>query len=257
MKILNIAFYQFLNIPHYKSLRAPLLEKCKSLGLKGTILLTPEGINGFLASSDSSILKFQEYIKVLDPVFSALTYKESWSNEVPFTEMLVKLKKEIISFGVSGLDPIHKTGKRLAPHELKKWYDEKKDFLILDTRNDYETVVGTFENAIDFNIQKFTQFPELLTIEKDKFINKPVVMFCTGGVRCEKATALALKLGINDVYQLEGGILKYFEDVGSAHYKGDCFVFDHRVAVTPDLKPNPENIGTRDSYRAYLKSLHE
>lgn len=257
MKILNIAFYQFLNIPHYANLKKPILERCHELALKGTILLTPEGINGFLAGTEPEILEFQNFIAALDPVFSSLTYKNSWSEKIPFSQMLVKLKKEIIAFRVQGLDPARETGKRLAPVDLKKWYDEKKDFLIIDTRNEYETSVGTFKNAIDYKIEKFTQFPALLEKEREKLLNKPVVMFCTGGIRCEKATALALKLGIKDVYQLEGGILKYFEEVGSAHYEGDCFVFDHRVAVTPKLEPNPENKNIRKSYQAYLQALHE
>ncbi len=148
----------------------------------------------------------------------------------------MKIKNEIITMGRPDIRPSEKTGKRLYPKELKDWYDAKKEFVILDTRNDYEISQGTFKNAIHYDIETFKQFPEKLEKDAARLRDKTVVMFCTGGIRCEKATALAEDLGIKDVFQLEGGILKYFEEVGGSHYRGDCFVFDHRANVDAELE---------------------
>lgn len=151
--------------------------------------------------------------------------------------MLVKLKKEIIPMGRPDVSPVEMTGDRIAPVELKKWLDENRDFLLLDTRNDYEVELGTFEKAQHLNLRHFRNFAQKLDLLPPEMKDKPVVMFCTGGIRCEKATAYALKSGFKEVYQLEGGILKYFEECRKDHYDGECFVFDHRRTVDSELKP--------------------
>lgn len=233
--ILNISFYKFVELNSLPERRVALKERCMSFGLKGSILISPEGINGFLAGTQEAVHGFVAELKQ-QPEFFDINPKESWSSDQPFSRMLVKIKKEIISTGRPEIKPSEFTGKRLAPKEFKQWLDEKRDIIVVDTRNDYEIDCGTFENAMDFRIKTFRAFGEHLKAAAPKLSNKPVVMFCTGGIRCEKATALAMKEGITDVYQLEGGILKYFEEVGGAHYKGDCFVFDNRVTVDPKLK---------------------
>ncbi|MGZ3688882.1 MAG: sulfurtransferase [Bdellovibrionota bacterium] len=232
---LNIAFYRFVALDDLPGLRVKMRARCQELALKGTILLAPEGINGFLAGGEASIRAIQAWMEEIGS-FAGLHYKESVSEGVPFTRMLVKLKKEIISMGCPEVRPALKTGSRLQARELKRWLDEGKEVVLLDTRNDYEIRLGTFAGAKDLGLQTFRQFPEKLRASAAELQDKPVVMFCTGGIRCEKATALALELGIPEAYQLEGGILKYFEEVGGAHYQGECFVFDYRTAVNPELR---------------------
>ena len=236
MQYVNISTYRFVEVSGLPEKRQALKKKAIELNLKGTILLSLEGINLFLAGLEADI---NAYLAFLDeyPEFKGLEPKRSWSETQPFSRMLVKLKKEIISMGVPEVVPSRFTGKRVSAAELKTWYDSKKPMVVIDTRNDYEMSLGTFENAVDLNLRTFRQFPEKLAQMKDELKDKTVVMFCTGGIRCEKATALAMNYGIQDVYQLEGGILKYFEEVGGDHYKGECFVFDQRVAVDSELKP--------------------
>lgn len=236
--ILNISFYKFVDLGSPESLqerKLALKERCIGLGLKGSVLLSPEGINGFLAGPEAAIRTLITELRAL-PEFSDIHPKESWSSDQPFARMLVKIKKEIIPMGRPDVKPSELTGKRLTAQEFKKWLDEKRDMIVVDTRNDYEIDLGTFENAVDFRIKYFRDFGDHLKKAAPELNQKPVVMFCTGGIRCEKATALAMKEGITDVYQLEGGILKYFEEVGGDHYKGDCFVFDNRVSVDPKLR---------------------
>jgi UPF0176 protein len=238
--ILNVSFYRFTRLSDLSSLRDRVKAQAISAGLHGSILLSEEGINGFLAGEESRIRAYLEWLFVEVPGLAGLKPKESYSADIPFTRMLVKIKKEIITMGRPEVMPSEKTGRSLAPKELKRWYDEKKDFVIVDTRNDYEISQGAFDNAVHYDIETFRQFPEKLSQEVTTLRDKTVVMYCTGGIRCEKATALAMDLGIKDVYQLEGGILKYFEEVGGSHYSGECFVFDHRAAVDPGLEALPE-----------------
>ena len=252
-EIINISAYRFAKLEDLKTLRDELRDLSFSLHLKGTILLSGEGINLFAAGLEDGVEKLLNRIKQV-PGLEQLTPKVSRSTHQPFRRMLVKIKKEIISFGVEGIDPAKNPAPKISPKELKQWLDENKEIILLDTRNDYEVKLGTFKNAINPNIQHFRQFPKFAET-LDSLKEKPVVMFCTGGIRCEKATSLALKLGVSDVYQLDGGILKYFEDVGADHFKGDCFVFDHRVAVTPSLEENPNAPQIRDKYKTYLQSL--
>lgn len=232
--VLNLSFYKFIRLSDLQAKRNAFLAKCQSLDLRGSILIAAEGINGFVAGPEEKVRAFIAFLND-QKEFTDIRPKESWSSHVPFTRMLVKVKKEIITMGVPDIDPAHFTGKRVYPKELKSWLDEKRDVVLLDTRNDYEINDGTFKAAVDYDISTFRQFPEKLKADADRLKDKTVVMFCTGGIRCEKATALALQYGLKDVYQLEGGILKYFEETGGAHWKGDCFVFDGRGAVDGNL----------------------
>jgi len=240
MKILNISGYKFVPIEDPNLIQAQLRARCEALGIKGTILLAKEGTNIALAGTEPSIRQFIRQLNE-DEHFSDLIFKESWSEKIPFRRLRVRVKDEIIMMRVPSVDPLKKTGKYIAPKELKAWLDENRDVVVLDTRNDYEIKVGTFENAIDFNVENFREFPGKLYEVADAIKDKPVVMFCTGGIRCEKATAVALDCGFKNVYQLDGGIIKYFEDCGGAHWKGECFVFDDRVAIAPNLQPSDKH----------------
>ena len=229
MHILNIAGYIFTSLSDLEELRDGLLEQCHPL--KGTILLSPEGINLSLAGGITEIRAFQNYLKSM-PSFSEMTFRESYSDIIPFKRLKVKIKKEIITFRSEDIHPEKERGQSILPETLKKWLDEKREFTLLDTRNDYEVRFGTFKNATHLKINDFCEFKEAAkAIPQDK----PVVMFCTGGIRCEKASLQLLKTGFQEVYQLEGGILNYFAETKGAHYQGDCFVFDERVALNKDL----------------------
>lgn len=233
MQILNIAGYQFIALSDLPSLRDHFLNKCKELNLKGTILLSPEGINIFLAGTLVDVQAFKAFLKI-DPRFAELNFRESFSAAQSFLRMKVKIKKEIITLRQQDIQPVKKRAPSLSPQELKKWLDEGRDITLLDTRNEYEIRFGTFKNAINLHLKDFCEFPAAA----DKLNPaKPIVMFCTGGIRCEKAALHLLKQGFADVFQLEGGILNYFSAVGDAHFTGDCYVFDQRVAVDPSLQP--------------------
>jgi predicted sulfurtransferase len=203
--------------------------------LRGTILLAHEGINGMLSGEEGDVRSFWKDLTSY-PVFKELVPKESWSHEIAFRRALVKIKKEIVPSGLPGISPAQKTGPRVFPKELKLWLDENPNLVMIDTRNDYEIEYGTFKNAVTFPLKKFRTFPDFIRSMPDEVKKNKVVMFCTGGIRCEKATAIAMELGFEQVYQLEGGLLKYFEEVGQEHYDGGCFVFDRRVSVDSKLK---------------------
>ncbi len=234
--ILNAAVYQFVHIQNLPTLREELRDLCRGLGLKGTILLSPEGFNSFLAGSESAI---EEVLQAFAQKIGGGPYrvKRSWTETQPFSRMLVRIKKEIISMGMSFGDRPLVTAPHLTPEELREWMRTKKDFVFLDTRNDYEIRLGKFEGAMELGIQTFRQFPEKLKELAPQLKDKTVVMYCTGGIRCEKATAFAQEIGMESVYQIEDGILGYFERCGSEGYQGDCFVFDYRVAVGENLSP--------------------
>jgi len=231
----NIAAYKFVTLDDLESRRIKLRAECRKAELKGTILLTPEGINLFVAGARAGVDRLINYLRA-DEHFSDLKTKESFSDEQPFERMLIKIKEEIIAFGVDGVDPRNYTSKKIAATKLKEWLDAGDDVILLDTRNDYEVNVGTFDNALPIGVNHFRDFPEAVEDLPDEMRDKPVVMFCTGGIRCEKAGPFMEAVGFRDVYQLDGGILKYFEDCGGDHYHGECFVFDKRVALNPDLK---------------------
>ena len=232
-EFVNVAGYRFVDLPDRDELRQPFRDVCEKNRLLGTILLSTEGINFFLCGDQAGIDGFLEYLE-LDERFVDIPLKVSHSEKLAFRRMNVRLKNEIISMGMDEIQPAEFTGEPISPAEFKQWLDEGRDITVLDTRNDYEIRIGTFANAVDFNISTFREFPEaMINSSLDK--EKTVVMFCTGGIRCEKASAVMLNEGFQDVRQLEGGVLGYFEEMGGAHWDGDCFVFDRRVAVDPEM----------------------
>lgn len=235
-KIVNIAAYKFVSLDDLPSLRDALKSRCLALDLKGTILLAPEGINLFLAGSEGNIAAFKHELGG-DARFASLSFKDSRSAAPPFGKLLVKIKQEIIPFGKPEVNPADKPAERLSARTLKDWLDQGRDVVLLDTRNGFEIEHGTFENATDFAIDHFRNFPRAAERADPRLKEKTIVTFCTGGIRCEKAAPYLMQQGYKQVYQLDGGILKYFEECGKAHFNGDCFVFDERIALDADLKP--------------------
>ncbi len=213
--ITNIAAYKFATLTDLKPLRERLADRCKAWKLKGTILLSTEGINLFVAGDQPEIdLLLKELRSV--PGLEGLEPKVSQSSDQPFRRMLVKIKKEIIAFGVDGIDPVNRPAPKLAARELKQWLDEGRPITLLDTRNDYEIQLGTFENALTLDIDHFRQFPDAVRTLPEALKHQPIVMFCTGGIRCEKAGPFMEREGYENIFQLDGGILKYFEECGEA-----------------------------------------
>jgi UPF0176 protein len=237
----NIAAYKFITFDDTEAMRPLYQEQCAKLSLRGTILLTPEGINLFLSGTRTNIDAFLAWLRS-DARFTDIEVKESFSAEQSHKRMLVKIKKEIITMRMPLIKPELGRAPAVAATTLKRWLDQGHDdagkpVVMVDTRNDFEVDVGTFDNVVDYRISKFTEFPEVIAAHKDDFDGKTVVTFCTGGIRCEKAAIHMQEIGYDNVYQLEGGILKYFEEVGGAHYNGDCFVFDYRTALNSKLEP--------------------
>jgi len=238
----NIAAYRFVSLEDTSFLRPTYQDICRRLGLVGTIILAPEGINLFLAGTHQGVASFLEWLRS-DPRFRDIEVKASSSDELPFKRMLVKLKKEIITMRLPLIQPEQGRAPAVESNTLKRWLDAGHDdsgrpVVLLDTRNAFEADVGTFKGAIDYRISKFTEFPKAVAAQVVALQDKTVVTFCTGGIRCEKAAIYMKDIGFNHVYQLDGGILKYFEEVGGAHFKGDCFVFDQRTALNPELEPS-------------------
>jgi UPF0176 protein len=246
-QLINLTFYSFFPLGDLISLRKQLKAFCDELKLRGTILLAPEGINAGLTGTLASIQQFKAFsrdqLKVKENAF-----KEANVPEHSFKRMLVKIKKEIITVGDSDIRPDQQTGKRLSPSELKKWLDENRSFVLLDTRNEYEIEVGSFSQAESLKIDFSRQFREKAEAKVDEWKDKVVVTYCTGGIRCEKASAVLMKLGLKEVYQLDGGILRYFEEQGSAHFTGNCFVFDWRLAVDAKLMPTQRSENPNDEF---------
>jgi UPF0176 protein len=232
---LNIAAYKFLPLSDLKALRVRLQALCRTANLKGTILLSPEGINLFVAGAAESVELLLAELRSW-PGLADLQPKVSETDHQPFRRMLVRLKKEIIAFGVEGIDPSRRTSPKLSANELKLWLDEGRPVTLLDTRNDYEVKLGTFRNALPIGIDHFREFPEAVAKLSPELKEQPIVMFCTGGIRCEKAGPYMEREGFKSIYQLDGGILKYFEECGGEHYDGECFVFDQRVGLDPSLQ---------------------
>lgn len=231
---MNIAGYRFVDLDDRDELQAMFRSLCLDLGLKGTVLLAPEGINFFLAGNQTSIEQFTQVLNK-DGRFDEIPLKVSYTEYQPFNRMNVRKKNEIISVGLDHIRPADFTGEELEPRDFKAMLDAGESVHVLDTRNDYELRVGTFENAIDLDIRTFRAFPEAIQRLPESMKDEPVVMFCTGGIRCEKASAIMMEAGFTNVKQLKGGVLGYFEQVGGDHWNGDCFVFDQRVAVNPSL----------------------
>jgi RluA family pseudouridine synthase len=233
-RIVNIAAYKFVTLSELRMRRARLLALCKAWELKGTILLSGEGINLFVAGAAEKIDLLLAELRSL-PGLEDLNPKRSETDHQPFSRMLVRLKKEIIAFGIDGIDPARRTSPKLPAAELKRWLDEGRPVTLLDTRNDYEVKLGTFRNALPIGIDHFRDFPGAVRKLPPELKEQPIVMFCTGGIRCEKAGPFMEGEGFKNIFQLDGGILKYFEECGGAHYDGECFVFDQRVGLDPSL----------------------
>ena len=241
MSIVNISAYKFISLDDLPALRERLFARCQALALKGTILLAPEGINLFLAGSRTSIDSFVATLHD-DPRFADIAPKESLSTDVPFGRLRVRLKREIITMRLPTIRPEGGRAPAVDALTLQRWLDQGHDddgreVLLLDTRNDYETDVGKFPRAVDYRIASFTDFPAAIAADRARYDGKTVVSYCTGGIRCEKAALHMRDLGMDNVYQLDGGILKYLEQTDGTHWRGACFVFDGRVAVDNALAP--------------------
>jgi UPF0176 protein len=239
-KVLNVSAYKFVALPDAADLRAPLLARAQALGLKGTILLAEEGLNLFLAGPEEAVRGFLSQLRA-DPRLADLQAKESWSASQPFGRMLVKVKREIIRMNQPAVRPASGRAPALPAATLKRWLDAGQDddgrpVVMLDTRNAFEVDHGTFAGAVDWRLSKFSEFPAALQAHAPEFEGKTVVSFCTGGIRCEKAALVMQEAGLENVWQLEGGILKYFEEAGGAHFEGKCFVFDEREALDNRLR---------------------
>ena len=230
------ALYKFVALEDYQDLRPPLSRFMESHDIRGTLLLAQEGINGTVAGSRQGIDNLLDWLRE-DPRLSDLDWKESLTDQMPFKRTRVKLKKEIVTMGVEGIDPRHTVGTYVSPTQ---WNDLIKDpeVLLVDTRNDYEVRVGTFQNAINPKTETFREFPDYVKEHLDPGKHKKVAMFCTGGIRCEKSTAYLKEQGFDEVFHLQGGILKYLEEVPEANslWEGECFVFDDRVTVNHQLE---------------------
>jgi UPF0176 protein len=230
------ALYKFVALPNYGSIRHPLLKVMTDNKVFGTLLLASEGINGTISSTREGIDAVLSWLDQ-QPGLDNIDTKESWDTEIPFYRTKVKLKKEIVTMGVEGIDPKQVVGTYVKPED---WNDliSDPDVVLVDTRNNYEVEIGTFKGAMDPQTASFREFPQWAKDNLDPGKNKKVAMFCTGGIRCEKSTAYMKEQGFDEVYHLQGGILKYLEQVPKEQtlWQGECFVFDNRVAVDHDLK---------------------
>ena len=236
---LTVAFYHFVTLDKKNNIQEHVYNFCEANNIKGTILLADEGINGTISGKEKNIRDFLIFIKkegLFNGVFSKLEHKESWASKNPFYRMKVRLKKEIVALGVDGVSPTKNVGKYVKPEEWNNLISDPNT-IIIDTRNHYEVDIGTFKNATNPNTSTFRELPSFIEENLDPKTPKKIAMFCTGGIRCEKATSLMLDKGFKDVYHLEGGILKYLEtiDKDKSLWEGECFVFDQRVAVTHGL----------------------
>ncbi|MEA5550135.1 rhodanese-related sulfurtransferase [Anabaena cylindrica UHCC 0172] len=230
------ALYKFVSLPDFAEMQAPLLSFCQEQGVKGTILLAQEGINGTIAGSRQEIDAVLAFLRT-DPRLADLEHKESYTDTPPFEKMKVRLRREIVTLGLPEVDPNEKVGTYVSPHE---WNDliSNPEVTVIDTRNDYEVTMGSFKRAENPQTKTFREFPEYVSKELDSGKHKKVALFCTGGIRCEKASSYLLSQGFEEVYHLKGGILKYLEEVPSEEslWEGECFVFDDRVAVRHGLE---------------------
>lgn len=230
------ALYKFVALPDFHEMREPLLVECVAAGVKGTLLLAREGINGTIAGSREGVDKVLSYLRN-DPRMADVEHKASYDDHMPFYRMKVKLKKEIVTMGVEDIDPNEVVGTYVKPADWNALIEDP-EVVLIDTRNDYEVGIGTFSGAVDPQTTTFREFPAYVRNNYDPKKNKKVAMFCTGGIRCEKASAFMLKEGFEEVYHLQGGILKYLEEVPAEEsaWQGECFVFDSRVAVNHNLE---------------------
>ncbi len=239
--VLNVAFYMFTDMSPLNGLP----EAVKSLDnyehIKGSIILSYEGINGMLAGMPEHLEPFMEQLIALRPALGDMPIKKSYSSDIPFKKLLIKTKPEIVTMRVDGVNAIGKTGPHLPPEKLRDWIREDKDMVFIDVRNDFECQIGTFKGAINPKTTAFHEFPDYVREHREEWAGKDVVMCCTGGIRCEKATSWMLDEGFDNIYQLEGGILNYFEKITDAEkdWDGDLFVFDERIAVKTNLEESP------------------
>ena len=234
LDVLNIAGYKFEPLNDIEVLVPEFQSICDDLDLKGSVYLSPNGINFSLAGSEEAVQQYL-YFMEQDKRFLDIPLKKTYSETQPFRRMKVRQKKEIISLGREDINPRELTGDYVTPQELYAMYENNEDVIVLDTRNEYETRVGLFENAVDLQLDTFRDFPNAIKQLPEEYKDKQIVMYCTGGIRCEKASAVMLKSGFSDVKQLEGGVLDYFKETGGKYWNGDCFVFDERVALDTDL----------------------
>lgn len=239
--VLNISAYRFVGIEAPLALRDDLFADAAALGLLGTILLAHEGINLFLAGPADAVRRFLARLH-RDPRFAGLEAKESWSERQPFRKLLVKVKREIIRMDHPAVQPAVGRAPALDAATARRWLDQGRDdegrpVVTLDTRNDFEVDHGTFNGAADWRLKKFSDFPRAFDENRAALEGKTVISFCTGGIRCEKAAIYMREAGLEHVWQLDGGILRYFEETGGAHFNGNCFVFDEREALDADLRP--------------------
>ncbi|NEP08836.1 MAG: rhodanese-related sulfurtransferase [Symploca sp. SIO1A3] len=235
MALVVAAFYKFVSLPDFAEKQSPLLAHCQEQDIKGTILLAPEGINGTIAGSRQGIDSVLTFLG-LDPHLSDLELKESYTNSYPFDRLKVRLKQEIVTLGMPEVNPNQEVGTYISPQDWNALISDP-EVLVIDTRNTYEVDIGTFEGAQNPQTDSFRQFPDYVHQHLDPTKHKKVALFCTGGIRCEKASSLMLSQGFQEVYHLKGGILKYLEEVPTAEslWQGECFVFDQRIAVTHGL----------------------
>ena len=240
-RFLTAALYQFVDLPDCAALRAPLQTLCDDQGVRGMLLLAPEGINGTIAGEPGAVHTVLAWLRS-DARFAALQHKEAPTEHMPFYRMRVRLKREIVTLGVPGLNPARNAGTYVKPQDWNALIDDPS-VVVVDTRNNYEVGIGTFERAINPHTQSFSEFPAWVAAQSQPggvLAGKPrVAMFCTGGIRCEKSTAFLKSQGFEEVFHLEGGILKYLETVpqDNSRWQGECFVFDERVSVGHGLAP--------------------
>jgi UPF0176 protein len=236
------AFYKFVTLADYIERRQPLLNICQHHQIKGTILLAAEGINATISGTRSSIDTILAYLKA-DPCFADLEHKESIAEKSPFDRLKVRLKQEIVTFGIPTTNPTETVGTYVKPQDWNQLIADP-DVIVIDTRNQYEVEIGTFKGAIDPHTDSFTEFPEYVANNLDPERHKQIALFCTGGIRCEKATSYLLNQGFENVYHLQGGILKYLEEIPAteSQWQGECFVFDDRVAITHGLEPGTHQL---------------
>ncbi len=242
--VLNISAYKFVTVSDTAELRESVRSHAQALGLKGTVLIATEGINLFVASAPPAVRGFVAWLRS-DPRFADLAVKESRSDALPFGKLIVKVKAEIIRMNQHGVRPQAQRAPAVAPQQLKRWLDQGHDdtgrpVLMLDTRNAFEVEHGRFGGALHWQLAKFSDFPQALQAHRAQLEGKTVVSYCTGGIRCEKAALWMQDAGVANVLQLDGGILKYLEETGGAHFDGTCFVFDARETLSAALKPAAE-----------------
>ncbi|QYJ88002.1 rhodanese-related sulfurtransferase [Shewanella mesophila] len=235
-QVVVCALYKFVSLPNYADIQQPLLAQMEQANIKGTLLLATEGINGTVAGTQAAIDELLVWLSQ-QPGLDNIVHKLSFDDEMPFYRTKVKLKKEIVTMGVEGIDPRKVVGTYVKPKDWNQLISDP-DVLLIDTRNDYEVSIGTFKNAVDPKTQTFREFPDYVKENLDPAKHKKVAMFCTGGIRCEKSTAYLKEQGFDEVYHLEGGVLKYLEEVKpeESMWQGECFVFDNRVSVNHSLE---------------------